>query len=62
VSGSLPSPRVADHGPAGLAAVGDAWLAFWFTPADPRPLAAVRMLTGLLGLALAGSYAADLEA
>lgn len=46
----------------GLSVVGDAWLAFWFTPADPRPLAAVRMLTGLLGLALAASYAADLEA
>ena len=62
MSGSPPSPRVADTRPAGLAAVGDAWLAFWFAPADPRPLAAVRMLTGLLGLALAGSYAADLEA
>ncbi|NCX99143.1 MAG: hypothetical protein EBX35_11370, partial [Planctomycetia bacterium] len=61
MSGSPSSPRVADHRPAGLAALGDAWLAFWFTAADPRPLAAVRMLTGLLGLALAASYAADLE-
>jgi hypothetical protein len=44
-----------------LAAAGEAWLRFWFTPADARPLALVRILTGLLGLALAGSYAADLE-
>jgi hypothetical protein len=44
-----------------LAAIGETWLRFWFTPADPRPLAVVRILTGLLGLALAGSYAADLE-
>jgi len=42
--------------------VGRAWLDFWFTPSDPRPLAAVRILAGLLGLALAGSYAGDLEA
>ena len=41
--------------------VGRTWLAFWFTPADARPLALVRIATGLLGLALAGSYAADLE-
>jgi hypothetical protein len=49
---------------AGAAGIdlGRTWLEFWFTPADARPLAAVRMLTGLLGLALAGSYAGDLEA
>jgi len=41
--------------------VGETWLAFWFTPADPRPLALVRILTGALGIALAGSYAPDLE-
>lgn len=41
--------------------LGRAWLRFWFEPADPRPLAVVRMLTGLLGLLLAASYAADLE-
>jgi hypothetical protein len=40
--------------------VARTWLDFWFTPADPRPLAAVRILTGLLGLALAMSYAGDL--
>jgi len=41
--------------------LGRAWLDFWFSPASPRPLAVVRMLTGLLGLLLAGSYAGDLE-
>lgn len=42
-------------------AVGRTWMRFWFTPADTRPLAAVRILAGLLGLVLAGSYAGDLE-
>jgi hypothetical protein len=37
------------------------WLNFWFRPADARPLAWVRILTGGLGLALAASYAADLD-
>ena len=41
--------------------VGRTWLTFWFTPADARPLALVRIATGLLGLALAGSFAGDLE-
>jgi hypothetical protein len=41
--------------------LGRIWLDFWFTPADARPLAIVRILTGLLGLALTGSYAGDLE-
>jgi hypothetical protein len=41
--------------------LGRTWLEFWFTPADARPLAVVRILTGLLGLALAGSFAGDLE-
>ena len=45
--------------PAG--SVAATWLAFWFRPADARPLAWVRILTGCLGLALAASYAADLE-
>ena len=38
-----------------------AWLRYWFEPASPRPLAVVRMLAGLLGLMLAGSFVADLE-
>lgn len=41
--------------------LGRTWLEFWFAPADARPLAVVRILTGLLGLALAGSFAGDLE-
>lgn len=38
------------------------WLAFWFTPADPRPLALVRILAAGLGLLLLWSYAADMQA
>ena len=41
--------------------IGRTWLVYWFTPADARPLALVRIATGLVGLALAGSYAGDLE-
>lgn len=44
---------------AGIAA---AWNRFWFTPADPRPLAVVRILTAGLGLLLLWSMAADLTA
>ncbi len=62
MSGPARPTTGADSAPSGLAAVGEAWLAYWFAPADPRPLALVRILTGLLGLALAASYAADLEA
>ena len=42
--------------------VADHWLAFWFTPADPRPLAVVRILAAGIGLCLLWSYAADLLA
>jgi hypothetical protein len=38
------------------------WMRFWFEPADARPLAAVRILAGLLGLLLLWSYADDLQA
>jgi hypothetical protein len=41
--------------------IADTWNRFWFTPVDPRPLAAVRVLTALLGLTLLWSYAADLQ-
>jgi len=40
--------------------VAQTWLDFWFTPADPSPLAVVRLLTGLLGLMLTWSYGSDL--
>jgi len=41
--------------------IGATWTEFWFTPAGPWPLALVRILGGLLALALWGSYAWDLE-
>ena len=37
------------------------WTRFWFEPADPRPLALVRMTTALLALVLLASYSADLD-
>jgi hypothetical protein len=43
-------------------AIGATWNRYWFTPADPRPLAIVRIFAGCLALALWLSYAADLEA
>jgi hypothetical protein len=45
-----------------LASVGEAWNRFWFTPADSRPLALVRIGAGAIALALWWSYAADLQA
>lgn len=42
--------------------VGATWTRFWFEPADPRPLAIVRILAALLGLTLLWSYAGDLQA
>ena len=42
--------------------VGDTWMRFWFSPAPVRPLAIIRILTGILGLLLAWSYADDLQA
>ncbi len=40
--------------------IAQTWLTFWFAPADPAPLAAIRILTGLTGLLLAWSYGSDL--
>ena len=40
--------------------LADRWLGFWFTPADPRPLAVVRIAAAALGLCLLWSYAGDL--
>lgn len=48
-------PRAASGSP-----IAAAWDRFWFGPAAVRPLAVVRILTGLLGLLLAWSYADDL--
>lgn len=47
--------------PAATATIGDTWHRFWFAPADPRPLALVRIAAAALGLLLLWSYAADLE-
>ena len=46
----------------GVAAVGDAWNRFWFSPADSRPLALVRIGAAAIALAAWWSYAADLQA
>ena len=40
--------------------IADRWLAFWFTPADPRPLAVMRIVAAAVGLLLLWSYADDL--
>lgn len=53
MSGTTPAPA-ADR-------LADRWLAFWFTPADPRPLAIVRIVAAGIGLCLLWSYAGDLE-
>ena len=47
--------------PALADAIGATWMRFWFTPAGPWPLALVRILGGLVALALWASYAWDLE-
>ena len=46
----------------GIAAVGDAWNRFWFSPADSQPLALVRIGAAAIALAAWWSYAADLQA
>ena len=46
----------------GIAAIGDAWNHFWFSPADSRPLALVRIGAASIALAAWWSYAADLHA
>ena len=55
------SPSAAS-GSDGIAALGDVWTRFWFTPADSRPLSLVRIGAAALALALWWSYAADLQA
>ena len=69
-SSSAPSssapPSSAPPSSAPLASAADrvalTWIDFWFEPASPRPLAVVRILAGLLGLALAASYSGSLVA
>lgn len=40
---------------------GAAWNTFWFLPADGRPLAVIRIVTGVLGLMFWSSYGGDLQ-
>lgn len=47
--------------PSLVDAIGTTWTRFWFTPAGPWSLAIVRILGGILALALWASYAWDLE-
>lgn len=47
---------------APAAAIASVWNRFWFAPADPRPLAVLRLGAAVLGLMLLWSYAADLQA
>jgi len=53
------SEQPADDSAAPVA-IGRTWEAFWFTPADSRPLAAVRLAAGILGLLAGATYAQDL--
>lgn len=48
ISTSRPEPPPAGGLRGWLAAWADAWNGFWFTPADPLPLAVVRIATGLI--------------
>lgn len=47
---------------AAATGIAGTWMRFWFTPADSRPLAVVRIATAAVGLALLWSYAGDLTA
>jgi len=40
--------------------VGAGWNRFWYAPADPLPLCALRVVAGLFALAWCGSYSQDL--
>lgn len=57
----MKTPAGTAAGPSFTDTVGTTWTEFWFTPVGPRPLALVRILGGLLALALWASYAWDLE-
>ena len=43
------------------AGIDASWMQFWFTPADSRPLAMVRVLSASVALLLWWSYLADLQ-
>jgi len=48
VDRSLPAAVAAPRPRGWLAEWADAWNAFWFTPADPLPLAVIRIATGVI--------------
>lgn len=59
-----PPTRPADQASSAAAlfaapGIGGTWMRFWFTPADGRPLAIVRIAAAALGLALLGTFAPD---
>jgi hypothetical protein len=64
MTGSRPTTAgaVAARDTAATDRIADTWTRFWFSPVDPRPLVAVRILVALLGLALWWSYRVDLQA
>lgn len=45
-----------------LQRIGRAWNAFWFTPADPTPLALMRIVTGIVVIYVHVAYTLDLDA
>src|SRR3982750_1283095 len=47
-----------EHGP--LTRGWNAWVQFWFTPADPTPLCLMRIVAGLLTLYVHVAYSLDL--
>lgn len=56
---------IASHEPAGywsrlIEELGARWNRFWFTPADPAPLAGLRVLVGLLAVYYVASFSTDL--
>jgi hypothetical protein len=59
---SIARPTSGPSRGVGVAAIGDAWMRFWFSPADSSPLALVRIGTAAIALAAWWSYAADLMA
>src|SRR5437660_324252 len=45
-----------------LQRIGRAWNSFWFTPADPTPLALMRIVTGIVVIYVHVAYTLDLRA
>jgi hypothetical protein len=54
-------PGLSPSAARGLAALGEAWERYWFSAADARPLALVRIVAAAVALALWWSYAEDVQ-